>query len=134
MEARNRLQYTALGDILNTCSRLEGLNKAIGSRVCVSREVVEKCRRCRFRPVGEFIVMGRHESTAVFAPVDPNRDPPEALQGYASAYEALTADPARAVAEFAELRQRYPQDACIAFHHNRLSRGNSGKLIEMRRK
>ena len=32
---KQRLQYTALGDMLNTGSRLEGLNKTIGTRICL---------------------------------------------------------------------------------------------------
>jgi adenylate cyclase len=65
---RQRLQYTALGDMLNTGSRLEGLNKVIGSRVCVSRDVAAKCRRHRFRRVGDFIVKGRTAATPVMCP------------------------------------------------------------------
>ena len=50
-----RLKYTALGDMLNTGSRLEGLNKVIGTRICVSGETVRQSERHRFRPIGDFI-------------------------------------------------------------------------------
>src|SRR5205823_4398291 len=43
--ARERLQYTALGDTLNTGSRLEGLNKAIGTTICVSGDIARKSQR-----------------------------------------------------------------------------------------
>ncbi len=131
---RNRLQYTALGDIMNTGSRLEGLNKIIGSRICVSHDVVERCRNHRFRPVGEFIVMGRSGATEVYTPVDPGRTSPEAIARYESAYGALETECAQAMIQFAELYREDPEDACVAFHYHRLSRGERGKLIEMRGK
>jgi adenylate cyclase len=56
---RSRLKYSALGDMLNTGSRLEGLNKTIGTRICVSGEIVRNARRHRFRPIGSFVVKGR---------------------------------------------------------------------------
>jgi adenylate cyclase len=66
---RSRLKYSALGDMLNTGSRLEGLNKTIGTRICVSGEIVGKAQRHRFRPIGSFVVKGRHAATDVFEPL-----------------------------------------------------------------
>jgi class 3 adenylate cyclase len=40
-----KLKYGALGDTLNTASRVEGLNKYIGSRVAVTGETAAQCRR-----------------------------------------------------------------------------------------
>ena len=40
-----KLKYGALGDSLNTASRVEGLNKYIGSRVAVTGETAAQCRR-----------------------------------------------------------------------------------------
>ena len=39
-----KLKYGALGDTLNTASRVEGLNKYIGSRVAVTGETAAQCR------------------------------------------------------------------------------------------
>ena len=69
----SRLKYSALGDVLNTGSRLEGLNKVVGTRVAVSDEIVKQCQRSRFRPMGDFVVKGRHGATPVFEPVDSQR-------------------------------------------------------------
>lgn len=132
--ARERLQYTALGDVLNTASRLEGLNKAIGSRICVSREVVEKSRRYRFRPVGHFIVKGRRDATEVFLPVDPERQPAQRVAQYEGAFRALREGGADALATFAALHQEDPDDPCVAFHYQRLRAGESGTIIEMHEK
>ena len=129
--ARNRLQYTALGDVLNTASRLEGLNKAIGSRICASSDIADKCRNYQFRPIGAFIVKGRTESTEVFAPIDPQRHRPEWISRYEFAFRQLEARTAEAAEHFAELYSEDPEDPCVAFHHRRLMEGETGALIEM---
>lgn len=132
--ARERLQYTALGDVLNTASRLEGLNKAIGTRVCVSRDVVRQARNYQFRPAGAFIVKGRRDATEVFLPVDPERYAPEWIVRYEIAFRALTEGAPGAADEFAELHRENPDDPCVAFHHQRLLEGQAGTVIEMHEK
>lgn len=132
--ARERLQYTALGDMLNTASRLEGLNKAIGTRICASSETVKKCQQYQFRPVGAFIVKGRHDPTEVFAPIDPQRYPAEWISRYELAFGELQAQPREAAAHFAALYGEDPDDPCVAFQHQRLMAGETGTVIEMHKK
>jgi adenylate cyclase len=129
-----RLQYTALGDMLNTGSRLEGLNKAIGSRVCVSLEVVAKCTQHRFRPVGDFIVKGRTTPTQVYTPVDPECDSPEWIARYDAAFHRLAMHDDAARDLFATLHADNPDDPCVSFHYDRLGRGEVGTMIEMQEK
>jgi adenylate cyclase len=129
-----RLQYTALGDMLNTGSRLEGLNKVIGSRICASLEVVEKCTRHRFRPVGGFIVKGRHAATQVFTPIDPEHDSLEWIARYEAAFRMLERCDETARGRFAELHDDNPDDPCVNFHYHRLGRGEVGAVIEMQEK
>jgi adenylate cyclase len=117
--------------MLNTGSRLEGLNKAIGSRICVSRDVVERCRRHRFQRIGTFIVKGRQAETEVFTPLDPYRPAPPWLDRYEAALRALEASAPDTAERFAELQREVPDDPCIAFHCRRLSQGEAGPLIEM---
>src|SRR5262249_433807 len=64
--SRSRLRYSAQGDVLNTGSRLEGLNKLIGTRVCVSGDVAAKTRQHKFRAIGSVVVKGRQEAIEVF--------------------------------------------------------------------
>ncbi len=132
--ARERLQYTALGDMLNTASRLEGLNKAIGTRICASSETAKKCQQYQFRPVGAFIVKGRHDPTDVFAPIDPQRYPPEWIRRYELAFCELQAQPLEAAQHFAALYREDPEDPCVAFHYRRLMAGETGTVIEMHEK
>lgn len=64
-----RIQYTALGDAMNTAARLEGANKALGTRVLVSREAAERSGLDWFRPMGEVVLRGRATPVEVFEPV-----------------------------------------------------------------
>lgn len=64
-----RIQYTALGDAMNTAARLEGANKTLDTKVLVSREAVERCGLDWFRPMGEVVLRGRSTPVQVFEPV-----------------------------------------------------------------
>jgi len=58
--AKDRLQYTAMGDSINVASRLEGMNKGYGTFILASGAVVAQCHdRSRFRPLGEGQAKGR---------------------------------------------------------------------------
>ena len=61
-----RIQYTALGDSMNTASRLEGANKALGTSVIASREAAERSGLDWFRPLGRVILRGRATPVDVF--------------------------------------------------------------------
>ena len=132
--SRERLQYTALGDVLNTGSRLEGLNKAIGTRICVSGDIARKISRYRCRPVGAFIVKGRHGATEVYEPINPDRYSPEWIERYEAAYRALEADDPRAAELLSRLHRDDGDDPCVTFHIDRLAAGETGVLTEMHEK
>ncbi|QRM56209.1 adenylate/guanylate cyclase domain-containing protein [Sinorhizobium sp. BG8] len=73
--ARDRLQYTAMGDTINVASRLEGLNKTYGTEVLASAAVVAQCGGwIRFRPLGEVHVKGRETALEVFEVVGAKDD------------------------------------------------------------
>jgi adenylate cyclase len=130
---RGKLKYGALGDTLNTASRVEGLNKYIGSHVAVTGETAAQCRRHAFRPVGDIIVKGRKNAVPILAPVSP-ADPPALLARYAEAYAALSQEKPEAAELFAALHRDFPADAPAAFHAERLAAGESGVLVVMQEK
>ena len=130
----SRMKYSALGDVLNTGSRLEGLNKVVGTRVAVSDAILERCQRSRFRPMGDFVVKGRREATPVFEPVDSQRYGHDHIARYLAAYEAMRAEHPEAIDLFAELLREDPDDPCLKFHHARLISGEKGSLIVMTEK
>jgi adenylate cyclase len=77
--AENRFQYTAMGDVVNVASRLEGLNKEFGTTILVSAAVVAAVKSSlRFRPLGPTRVKGREEEVEVFELGD-DGNPPLAL-------------------------------------------------------
>jgi adenylate cyclase len=58
--AKERLQYTAMGDTVNVASRLEGMNKVYGTAIMASSAVVAACgETIIFHPLGQAQVKGR---------------------------------------------------------------------------
>jgi adenylate cyclase len=129
-----RLKYTALGDMLNTGSRLEGLNKVIGTRICVSGDTVRKSQRYSFRPIADFVVKGRHGAVSVFCPNELLTADCAPAAEYQAALDKLAAGRPEAADHFAGMHLQYPADPCVAFHHHRLADGNVGTLIVMMEK
>jgi adenylate cyclase len=132
--SRSRMKYSALGDMMNTGSRLEGLNKMIGTHVAVSGQIVKQSKRHRFRQVGSFVVKGRQEATEVFEPVDPPLYDADLIAGYEAAFRALQAEQPEAAAQFAALHRDYPEDPCVNFHCHRIAAGETGTVIIMTEK
>jgi adenylate cyclase len=129
---RARLNYGAVGDMVNTASRVEGLNKLVGTRVAVSGETAVRCTRHRFRPVGEFVLLGRRDALPVFTPLVPAEVAhTRHVLGYEAAYAALRAGRPEAGAMFLALG---PDDPCAAFHRARLEAGEAGVRIVMKDK
>jgi adenylate cyclase len=65
-----RIQYTALGDAMNTAARLESANKKLGTRALVSAEAASGMTNASLRPMGRVAVRGRSTPIEVFEPVD----------------------------------------------------------------
>ena len=75
-----RIQYTALGDAMNTAARLESANKALKTTMLVSDEAKRESTLDFFRPMGRIVLSGRATPVEVWEPV-PDMD--EALRGRA---------------------------------------------------
>lgn len=119
--------YRALGDAVNTASRLEGANKYLGTRVCVSLATVQACTGARVRPVARLVVQGREQALAVFEPWAASACA-DADEGYVRAYEhayALLArgDSDQAQAAFAALVRMRSDDILVRQHLQRLQTG-----------
>ena len=79
--AMDHYEYRAVGDIVNTATRLEGLNKHLGTRMLVSAEVLEGLPGLLTRELGAFLLAGKsrpvmvHELVARLAEATPaNRE------------------------------------------------------------
>ena len=64
-----RIQYTALGDAMNTASRLESANKWLKTTILVSREAKESSTVDCYRPMGRIVLSGRATPVEVWEPV-----------------------------------------------------------------
>jgi adenylate cyclase len=64
-----RIQYTALGDGMNTGARLESANKALKTTALVSSEAKAQSTLDIFRPMGRVVLSGRATPVEVWEPV-----------------------------------------------------------------
>ncbi len=64
--AMNRYEYRPVGDIVNTTSRIENLNKYLGTRILVSQEVLHEIDGFLTRKLGAFIFVGKSKPVTVY--------------------------------------------------------------------
>ena len=129
--------YRALGDPVNTASRLEAVNKHLGTRVCVSEATLSGCTGVVTRPVGRLVLKGKSKPLMVFQPIHEGLEIPGAPlvdPHYAAAYALLTQDPVAARAAFEQLAQERPTDPLVHLHLRRLQDNQTGDLIVMTEK
>lgn len=131
--------YRALGDPINTASRLEAVNKHLGTTVCISRAILDGCADVPARFVGRLVLKGKSQALPVYEPVattDADQCAPTEL--YEAAIGLLRPgpgqDPAAALERFKDLSGRYPRDPLVALHLQRLQRGAGDDQIVMSEK
>lgn len=80
--AGDHFEYRPVGDIVNTASRLEGLNKHLGTRLIVSEEICHGEDSLLTRPLGTFLLAGKTRPVTVrelVAPDGPMEDRHKAI-------------------------------------------------------
>jgi adenylate cyclase len=123
--------YTAYGDTINIAARLEAANKQLGTRVCVSATLAGRVQDFRGRPVGDLVLRGRSEALRAFEPVSADLSADPSTPNYAEAFAKLEAGEPDAVAAFAAIVGRHPDDHLASFHLRRLLNGAAGTKIVM---
>jgi adenylate cyclase len=132
--SHSRMQYTALGDTVNTASRLEGVNKVFGTRMCVSEATRVHVSDVVFRPIAVIVPKGKTEPLGIYEPLDEESANSAFVMRYLEAYAlAEQRDPA-ALDLFEALHAQAPKDKCIALHVERLRESNVGVEMVMHEK
>jgi class 3 adenylate cyclase/CHASE2 domain-containing sensor protein len=125
----SRMDFTALGDTVNTAARTEGVNKYFGTRICVTEETVSHCPNLKFRPIGDVVLKGKTKPVGLFAPVPDGPEAAKVTEDYLAAYSELKAEKPSGIEAFRKLLTQYPDDAIIAYHGRRIDAGATSTLI-----
>lgn len=64
--ALHHFEYRAVGDIVNTTSRIQGVNKYLGTRLLVSGQVITGLDEFLIRPLGDFLLTGKSTPVNLF--------------------------------------------------------------------
>lgn len=64
--AIDHFEYRAVGDTVNTATRIEGLNKVLGTQILVSAPVVEHLTDFFTREIGHFVLQGKTVPVRVY--------------------------------------------------------------------
>jgi adenylate cyclase len=121
--------YTAYGDTINTAARLEGANKQLGTRICVSANVAAGAENFRGRPVGDLMLRGKTQALRAFEPLTAEAYAEPATAQYLEAFTKLEAGDPTAAGAFAALMGLRPDDRLVNYHLKRLLNGGSGTLV-----
>jgi adenylate cyclase len=106
-----RIQYTALGDSMNTAARLEAANKALDSAVMASREFAQASGLDWWRPMGRVCLRGRARPVDLFEPAPDFPGEDKAI--LAQALALVTTDRAAAQRLAEAVAARHPEDSAL---------------------
>jgi len=129
-----KFDYTALGDTVNASARLESLNKQFGTRIAVSRAVMEATTGVSFRPMASAVVKGKSEPIDIFTPVPADIAQTPLCLEYNRAYDMMSKGDATSLDIFKSLEQQYPEDNLIKLHIKRINAGEVTNIMVLTEK
>jgi adenylate cyclase len=114
-------EYHVIGDVPNTASRIEGLNKRLGTTILASEPVVGEQDGLGLRPLGRFLLAGRPGELAIVEIVGRKEGLDRATQDlcerFASALAVFqTGDLERAGRLFQAISSDYPSDGPTRYY------------------
>jgi adenylate cyclase len=130
--AESKMEYTALGDTVNTASRLEGINKYFGTRILVSdttRSLLPK--EMPFRPIALVKPKGRAASLPIWQPLTAEEADDEWIYHWRHAYAAMEAGDEKALALLEQLHAERPDDVTCELHLELWREGKHGVEVVM---
>jgi adenylate cyclase len=126
-----RFDYTLIGKAANLASRLEGLNKYLGTEILISESVRRELEaQVLVRNVGSFIVVGSTQATGVYEVIGLTADfqpPPPWLDLFARALAQFTKRELDAAGELFRkvIEQRGGQDGPSNFYLKQIAQARS---------
>jgi adenylate cyclase len=108
-----RMQYTALGDAMNTAARLESANKALKTTMLVSDEAKRESTLDLFRPMGRIVLSGRATPVTVWEPV-PEMDNALRTQ-LVDQWERFDAGDTEALVQLEAIAAGHKEDAALQY-------------------
>jgi len=119
--ALDHYEYRAVGDVVNTSSRLQGLNKILGTRVLVSRDTLAGVDGLRVRELGDFMLAGKSNALNVCELIGVaaggDEQVLERCTRFSDARQRFTArDFAEAERQFTALAEKFPDDGVAQFY------------------
>jgi class 3 adenylate cyclase len=126
-----RMDFTALGDTVNTAARTEGVNKYFGTRICCTEAVVAQCPDLHFRPIGEVVLKGKLTGVVLYNPVSDKEALDPLHSQYLEVYNLLRTDNPNAKEAVFQLHHDYPYDPLTSFHFDRVNAGLVSSRVVM---
>lgn len=119
--ARGHYEYRPVGDVVNTASRIEELNKHLSTRILATGDVLRGLEGLVSRELGEFVLLGKKRPVSVFELVGLKGSETSFSEGFLGVFsEGLAhfraASWAKALERFQECRRMLPDDGPSRFY------------------
>ena len=133
--AKEHYEYRAVGDVINTATRIEGLNKLLGTQALASAEVIQGLSGIFTREVGNFILKGKTRHVCIYELIGLQQnitEPwPSLVTAFSNALKLFQNHQwQEALEDFLNIRKNYPEDAPTDFYINYL-KSHQPFLVEM---
>ncbi len=115
--AIDHYEYRAIGDCINTATRIEGLNKILGTQILVSSAVIQGLSDFISREIGVFILKGKTQPLTIFELLDHNQDWQPLIVAFNQALMLFRNQQwVMAKQAFQAIQKDYPQDGPTRFY------------------
>ena len=116
-----RMEYRAVGDIVNTASRIEGLNKQLGTRILVSGDTLDDVSGLVTRELGTFLLAGKSTPLVIHELLGVVGSVPTAVMARTKRFHSAlatfrTGEWALAGTQFVALLAELPDDRAVQFY------------------